>query len=133
VETVWGGAYDSKRIHAVLQASLKPHPKYKHVPVAINYAKSAEARELLTVADNAHGAQFPFAVPPGMSKDRLDLLQRAFARTLKDPDLLAEAKRSQLDIDPVDGPTVEKTLASLYDLKPATIARLKDILLPKKK
>ena len=133
VETVWRSAYESKKIHAVLQASLQSHPKYKHIPVAINYAKSEEARELLTVADNAHGAQFPFTVPPGMAKDRLELLQRAFMRTLKDPELIAEAKRSQLDIDPVDGPTIAKTLTSLYGLNPATVTRLKDILLPKKK
>lgn len=133
IETVWRSAYDSKKIHAVLQASLRSHPKYKHVPMAINYAKNEEARELLTIADNAHIAQFPFTVPPGMTKDRLDLLQRAFIRALKDPDLIAEAKRSQLDIDPVDGPTVAKTLASLYDLKPATVARLKEILLPRKR
>jgi tripartite-type tricarboxylate transporter receptor subunit TctC len=133
VETVWRSAYESKKIHAVLQASLQSHAKYKHIPVAINYAKSDEARELLTVADNAHGVQFPFTVPPGMSKDRLELLQRAFIRTLKDRELLAEAKRSQLDIDPVDGPSVARTLTGLYNLKPATIARLKDILLPKRK
>jgi hypothetical protein len=101
--------------------------------LAINYAKTEEARELLTVADNVHSAQFPFTVPPGMAKDRLELLQRAFMRTFKDADLIAEAKRSQLDIDPVDGPTVAKNLGSLYDLKPATVARLKEILLPKKK
>ena len=133
VETVWRGAYESKKIHPVLQASLKSHPKYKQIPLAINYAKSEEARELLVVADNAHGAQFPFAVPPGMAKDRLEILQKAFVRTFKDQDLLAEAKRSQLDIDPVDGPTVTKTLTSLYNLKPATIAKLKDILLAKRK
>jgi len=52
---------------------------------------------------------------------------------LKDPDLIAEAKKAQLDIDPVDGPTVAKNLSSLYDLKPATVARLKDILLAKRK
>ena len=133
VETVWRGAYESKKIHPVLQASLKSHPKYKQIPLAINYAKSEEARELLVVADNAHGAQFPFSVPPGMAKDRLEILQKASVRTFKDQDLLAEAKRSQLDIDPVDGPTVTKTLTSLYDLKPATIAKLKDILLAKRK
>lgn len=133
VETVWRGAYEGKKIHPVLQASLKSHSKYKQIPLAINYAKSEEARELLVVADNAHGAQFPFSVPPGMAKDRLEILQKAFVRTFKDQDLLAEAKRSQLDIDPVDGPTVTKTLTSLYDLKPATIAKLKDILLAKRK
>jgi hypothetical protein len=33
----------------------------------------------------------------------------------------------------VDGPKITKALASLYDLKPATVARLKDILLAKKR
>src|ERR1043166_2388203 len=125
IETVWRGAYDSKKIHAVLQASLKSQPRYKQVPLAISYAKTDEARELLRVADNAHIVQFPFSVPPGMAKDRLELLQRVFIRTLKDPELSNEAKKSQLDIAPVDGPTITKTLTSLYDLKPATIARLK--------
>jgi tripartite-type tricarboxylate transporter receptor subunit TctC len=133
VETVWRSAYESKTIVPVLQASLKANPKYKQVPLAINYAKSEEARELLVVADNAHSAQFPFSVPPGMAKDRLEVLQRAFVRTFKDPDVVAEAKKSQLDIDPVDGPTITKTLTGLYDLKPTTVARLKEILLPRKR
>jgi hypothetical protein len=133
VETVWRGAYDSKKIIPVLQATLKPNPKYKQIPVAMSFAKTEESRELLKIADDVHGAQFPFTVPPGMAKDRLELLQRAFLQSFKDPDLLAEAKRAQLDIGPVDGPTIAKTLSGLYDLKPSTVARLKDILLPKKK
>jgi hypothetical protein len=133
VETVWRAAYESKKIVPVLQASLKSHPKYRRIPLAIDYAKTEEGRELLKVADNVHVVQFPFSVPPGMAKDRLELLQLAFARTLKDPELLAEANRAQLDINPVDGPAITKTLASLYDLKPVTVAQLKEILLPKKK
>jgi tripartite-type tricarboxylate transporter receptor subunit TctC len=133
LETVWRAAYDSKKIVPVLQAAPKSHAKYKHIPLANSYAKTEEARELIKVADDVHGAQFVFSVPPGMAKDRLELLQRAFVRTFKDPDLLAEAKRSQLDVAPVDGPAITKTLTGLYDLKPATIAKLKDILLPKKR
>jgi tripartite-type tricarboxylate transporter receptor subunit TctC len=133
VETVWRSAYESKKIVPVLQVARKSQPKYKHIPLANNYAKTEEARELLRIADDVHIAQFPFSVPPGMSKDRLELLQRAFVRTFKDPDLLAEAKRSQLDVDPVDGPTIAKSLSGLYDLKPATVAKLKEILLPKRK
>lgn len=133
VETVWRAAFEAKKVHPVLQASLQSHPKYKQYPLAISYAKTEEARELLTVADNAHSAQFPFTVPPGMAKERLDMLQQAFVKTLKDRELVAEATKSQLDVDPVDGPTVTKTLTGLYNLKPATVARLKDILLAKKR
>jgi len=133
VETVWRSAYESKKIVPVLQVARKSQPRYKHIPLASHYAKTEEARELLKIADDVHIAQFPFSVPPGMAKDRLELLQRAFIKTFKDRDLIAEAKRSQLDIEPVDGPTITRTLAGLYDIKPATVAKLKDILLAKKK
>jgi tripartite-type tricarboxylate transporter receptor subunit TctC len=133
VETVWRSAYESKKIVPVLQVARKSQPKYKHVPLAHTYAKTDDARELLKIADDVHIAQFPFSVPPAMAKDRLELLQRAFVRTFKDADLLAEARRSQLDVAPVDGPTITKTLTGLYDLKPATVARLKEVLLPKRK
>ena len=133
LETVWRAAYESKKIVPVLQAVPKSQSKYKHIPLASGYAKTEEARELIKVGDDVYSAQFVFSVPPGMAKDRLELLQRAYVRTFKDPDLLGEAKRSQLDVAPVDGPSTTKTLTVLYDLKPATIAKLKDILLPKKK
>lgn len=132
VETVWRGAYESGKIRPVLQATLQSHPKYRHIPIAIDYAKTDLARQLVTVADSAHGAQFPYTVPPGTPKDRLETLQRAFVATLKDPEFTAEAKKSKLDIEVIDGPTIAKRLGSLYDLQPAAIAKLKEVLLPKR-
>ena len=132
VETVWRSAYESGKIHAVLQASLESHPRYKQVPLAINYAKTDLAKQLVTVADSAHGAQFPYTVPPGLAKDRLELLQKAFVDTLKDPEFLAEATKSKLDIEVIDGPAVAKKFGALFDLQPATVAKLKEVLLPKK-
>jgi tripartite-type tricarboxylate transporter receptor subunit TctC len=132
IETVWRNAYESGKIRAVLQASIVSHPRYKQVPLAIQYAKTDVARELVTVADSAHGAQFPYSVPPGMSKDRLELLQKAFVDTLKDPELLAEANKSKLDIEVIDGPAIAKKLGSLYNLQPQVVAKLKEVLLPKK-
>ena len=132
VETVWRSAYESGKIHAVLQASLQSHPRYKKVPLAINYAKTDLAKQLVTVADSAHGAQFPYTVPPGMAKDRLELLQKAFVDTLKDPEFLAEAKKAKLDIEVIDGPTIAKKFGALFELQPDTVAKLKEVLLPKR-
>jgi tripartite-type tricarboxylate transporter receptor subunit TctC len=133
VETSWRSQYESGKIRAVLQVTLKSNPKYEHVPLAIKYANSDEARDLLKIADNAHGAQFPYSVPPGTPKDRLEILQKAFVQTLKDKEFLAEATKAKLDIDVIDGPMFTKTVASLYEAKPATVARLKEVLVPKKK
>lgn len=132
VETVWQRPYKEGKIRAVLQAGLESHPKYKQVPLAKDFAKGDLAQQLVNVADSAHGAQFPFTVPPNMPKARLELMQKAFVATIKDPEFVAEANKAKLDIEVINGPTIAKKLGGLYDLKPDIIAKLKEILLPKK-
>jgi tripartite-type tricarboxylate transporter receptor subunit TctC len=128
----WRSQMQSGKIHVVLQATLKSHPDLKNVPLAINYAKTDEARTLLRVADNVHVYQFPYSVAPGTPPERLQVLQQGFVKTLRDPELVAEAKKADLEVEPIDGPTTAKTFAGLYELSPSLIAKLKDILIPKK-
>ena len=131
-KTVWRSELESGKIMLVVQISLRQHPELKNVPLAINYAKTDEARLFLKLADNVHGNQFPYSVPPGTPQDRLQILQKAFMDVLKDPELLAEADKAHFEIDPVDGPTLAKIFTGLYDVDPGTVAKLKQILVPKK-
>src|SRR5918992_3597429 len=117
---------ESGKIRVVLQATLKSHPDLKEVPLANSYAKTDEARTLLKVADNVHVYQFPYSTAPGTPGDRLQILQQAFVKALRDPELLAEAKKAQLEVEPVDGPTTAKTFAGLYELNPSLVAKLKE-------
>ncbi|MGN6718461.1 MAG: Bug family tripartite tricarboxylate transporter substrate binding protein [Candidatus Binatia bacterium] len=128
----WRNQMETGKIHVVLQATLKSHPELKKVPLAINYAKTEEARTLLRVADNVHVYQFPFSTAPGTPPDRLQVLQQAFVETLRDPELIGEAKKADLEIAPVDGPTTTKTFNGLYELPPTLIAKLKELLIPKR-
>jgi tripartite-type tricarboxylate transporter receptor subunit TctC len=99
----------------------------------MKYAKTAEARALLKVASDAHSAAVrPYSLPPGVPKDRVRILQKAFMAAMRDPALLKEAKKSNLEITPIDGPTTKKVLANLGKYNPAMISRLKEILLPKR-
>jgi tripartite-type tricarboxylate transporter receptor subunit TctC len=128
----WRSQMDSGKIQVVLQATLKSHPDLKDVPLANDYAKTDEARILLKVADNVHVYQFPYSVAPGTPPERLQILQQAFIKTLRDPELVAEAKKAQLEVNAIDGPTTAKTFAGLYELSPALIAKLKELLIPKR-
>ena len=47
---------------------------------------------------------------------------------LKDPQLLAEAEKAKLAIDPIDGAGIEKMLNGLYEIEPAIVSRVKQIL-----
>jgi tripartite-type tricarboxylate transporter receptor subunit TctC len=128
----WRSQMESGKIRVVLQATLKSHPDLKEVPLANSYAKTDEARTLLKVADNVHVYQFPYSTPPATPADRLQILQQAFVKALRDPELAAEAKKAQLEVEPIDGPTAAKTFAGLYELNPSLIAKLKEILLAKR-
>jgi len=67
-------------------------------------------------------------MPPGTPKDRVQAMRAAFLATLKDPAFLAEAEKSKLDVDPVTGEALEKIVAGLYKMNPATLAKLKEVL-----
>ncbi len=132
IKSISKTALDSGKIRLLVQATLKPHPELKHIPLAINYAKTPAARQLLEVADSFH-APFKYSVPPGTPGDRLQILQKAFMAALRDPELLSEAKKSRLEIDPTDGPTTAEEVDSLYRLDSTIISKLQEILLPKKR
>ena len=61
-------------------------------------------------------------------EQRVRTLQKAFISTLKDPQLLAEAEKAKLEIDPIDGPCIEKMVNGLYEIEPAIVSRVKQIL-----
>jgi hypothetical protein len=60
----------------------------------------------------------------------VEILSGAFQETMKDPEFLADAAKSRLDIDPVTGTKLENLIRGLFKLNPSMITKLKTILLP---
>ena len=56
------------------------------------------------------------------------LLRKAFVETMKDPEFLADAKKSRLDTDPLTGEEIEKIVAQLFKMDASLINQLKEIL-----
>lgn len=50
---------------------------------------------------------------------------------MKDPMFLAEARKSNLNLDPLSGGELEKTVAKLFNLNPSVVAKLKEVLAAK--
>ncbi len=134
IKPTWQRGIESGEVNIVIQTMTESHPELKNVPLAIQFAKTDEARALLEIVSGPYGRLArPYTTPPGVPQDRLQILQKAFMATMKDPEFLAEAKKSKLDIDPLDGPATTKQFAALYKLSPQVQARLKEIVLATKK
>ncbi|HWP23918.1 MAG TPA: hypothetical protein VNM15_07020 [Candidatus Binatia bacterium] len=127
-KVTWANALRAKQVHVVLQTMLESHPELKGVPLAVDYAKTDEGKKLLQIASNLYGKQRLYSLPPQVPEARVRALQKAFIDTLKDPQLLAEAEKAKLEIDPVDGAGIEKMVRGLYEIEPSIIGRVKHIL-----
>jgi hypothetical protein len=53
------------------------------------------------------------------------LLRDGFEAAMKDPDLLAEVAKANLDHDPLNGADLQKFIGALMDVSPAVIERAK--------
>jgi len=128
MRATWRAGLEGGQVVVILQLTSKSFPDLPGVPLAINFAKTDEARQLIQMAHYAGAYARPFYLPPGVSKERVQILRTAFEETLKDKAFLAEADKMKLTIDPVTGEEMTKLVASLFALDPAVLAKLKAVL-----
>ena len=132
LRTAWSKAIPAGEVNVVLQVTAKTIPELPNVPMSLDLAKTDEARQLLKA-----GAIDPAAIvrvyvtTPRTPKDRRQILRGAFAKTLTDPDFIAESKKANLDINPLNGEEVKKIVDDLFKLTPAMRTKLAGVLAPK--
>jgi tripartite-type tricarboxylate transporter receptor subunit TctC len=129
IKATWTRALQSGDAVVIVQMVSKPHPDLPKVPLAVSYAKTEEARLLIEMGVTVPAiTNRPYVLPPGTPKERVQILRKAFMETMKDPEFLADAKKSKFDVDPLDGEEVQKMVAGMFKLPPALVAKLKEAL-----
>jgi tripartite-type tricarboxylate transporter receptor subunit TctC len=105
---------DDKSIIILAQLSLSKHPDLPDVPLVMDFAKTEDQQQIFRLIFARQVIGRPFLAPPGVPKDRAEALRAAFMDTMKDPEFLADAEKSQLEINPVSGADVEKLIKEIY-------------------
>jgi tripartite-type tricarboxylate transporter receptor subunit TctC len=125
----WSQELQNGDIVVLAQASGKRHADLPNIPLVIDYAKTDFGRKLVQGVINNFGATArPYVVTPGTPKDRVEILRKGFMDTMKDPEFAAELKKSKLDLNPLDGATLEVNVREIFNLDKALIPKLAEIL-----
>jgi tripartite-type tricarboxylate transporter receptor subunit TctC len=116
------------KINILVQVAQKRHPELPDVPLLTEMASNDADRSVMAFisADVAYAR--PVATTPDVPAERVKALRDAFMATMKDPELLAEAEKAQIDINPLAGDEVQKIVASVLDTPSPVIERTKTIL-----
>lgn len=132
IRTTWATGLESGNVKAIIQINSKKADDIPNVPNAIDYAKTADARLLIDSGIHAPSAILrAYALPPGTPKSRVDLLRGAFNATMKDPEFIAEMKKSKFEINPLTGAEMDAIVRQLFQMDAKNVAKIRDVLVPK--
>jgi tripartite-type tricarboxylate transporter receptor subunit TctC len=65
---------------------------------------------------------------PDTPPDIVRLLRAALQETLQAPEFLADARRANLEVDPVSGEQLEQVIAELFGLNGSVVSKLRELL-----
>jgi tripartite-type tricarboxylate transporter receptor subunit TctC len=118
-----------KKIYILVQIGLKRAADLADVPLMSELAKTDEDRQVLTFISSDMGISRALVTTPGVPPERLAALRHAFMETMKDPDFLAEAATTQMDIGPSSGEEAQKVADSILDYPATVVARAKALVM----
>ena len=127
--STWRKEVETGELQIIFQAGFKSHAELTKYPVVGDYIKNDEGKKLLQALVQVHSASVrPYLLPPNTPKDRVQLLRTAFAETLTDSDFVAEARKANIEINPVGGDELSRSVQGVLQLESGLVARLKEIL-----
>ena len=100
------------------------------VPSALDLIEDAQSKQVMELILIRQEAGRPFAAPPDTPADRVAALRQAFADTLADPEFIAEAAKTQLEIEPMTGDEIAKMLTKAYATPKSVVERAAELVYP---
>jgi tripartite-type tricarboxylate transporter receptor subunit TctC len=120
-------------VRVLLQTGRTRDSRLPNVPTIFElmdqYKTPESARRLTNVfLDAGRFGSWPIVTAPGVPNEGIKMLRAAFMKTVTDPNFLDEAKKKQLDIEPITGEELQTLAKEVMAQPPETIERLKKLL-----
>ena len=111
----------------------EPDAEVKDLPLIPEVIKGGDNISAYQTWVGSYEFQRPFSVPPGTPNERLQILRKAFAETMKDPEFIAEAKKAKLEISYVSGEEIDGHVNKIMSITPNAKELLSFLLTKPKK
>jgi len=116
------------KVDIIVQIGLKKADDLPNVPLLMDLATNPDDHAALKLLSSGTALGRPLYTTPAAPMDRVTALRRAFDATMTDAQFLAEAKKMDLDLNPVTGEELQQIVAEVVATPPAIAKRLVDAL-----
>jgi tripartite-type tricarboxylate transporter receptor subunit TctC len=121
-----------KFVRVLVQTGKSRDERLKNVPTMAElmdkYKTDDTGRRLANLVLAAGEFGRPYVLPPNTSADKVKIIREAFAKTLKDEAVLADAKANKLDIEPSTAEELDRLAKEVMSQPPDIVAQMKKLL-----
>ena len=117
-------------INILVQLGLRGSPDLAGIPLIMDLATTEQQRRTLKLIMSRQELAYPFAAPPDLPPDRTRALQAAFDRTMKDPEFLAEAEKTGIEVSGTTGAEVDRLMKDIYETPADLVAEARRAISP---
>jgi len=117
-----------RKINVLAQIGLERAKDLPDVPLLTDLVKGGNDRALVLLLSATTSVGRPLFSTPDVPPDRIAALRNAFEATMRDPEFLAAAAKSGLDVNPVTGAQLQKMIDDMLATPRPVAERLKAII-----
>jgi tripartite-type tricarboxylate transporter receptor subunit TctC len=128
LKTDYWEQYKSGRMAVPVQMGLAKHKEFPDIPNAYELVTSEDDRQLFRLIFGPWSYGRPLFAPPGTAPERVAVLRAAFQALVKDPAYLAEAKKINMEVQPMGPEAISKLVDEILRTPPSVIERARQVL-----
>ena len=120
------------KLNYLAQISLQPNPELTQLgaPEIWRYIKDADDRKVAELVVSQQSFERPYFMAQGTPPELTDILRTAFDATMRDPQFVADAQKSGIDVSPLPGAKVQALVQQLYATPKTIVERAKQAIRP---
>jgi tripartite-type tricarboxylate transporter receptor subunit TctC len=111
-----------KKISVLVQYAQARHHAFKDVPAMVEFGKSKEDKQVLSLFGSTAEVGRSLMTPPGVPPERLAVLRKAFADMVADPAFKEELEKRHMEFGPMSGEKLQSMIRATLDLPPEVVA-----------
>lgn len=118
----------TRKIIPLWQMSVKPDPELPGVPMLHDLVEGEENKIIVRIYSAISSLGRPFLAPPGSPAEQVALLREAFARSFKDAEFAADAKKVNIELGPITGEELQSMMKDFASVDAGLRAKMKRVL-----
>ena len=128
LKTDFADPWKNGQLSVSVQMGLTKHPDIASVPNAFDLVTSEEDKQLFKLIFGPWAYGRPIFAPPGTPADRVAVLRAAFKATLADEEFVAETKKLNIEINPMDGDKIAPLVEAILQTPEPVLKRARALL-----